>query len=409
MYQSTAVVHPSGTMDQLAAVFLALLAATGSLVFMEPAPYDALAIAMFAGFLVCGLRYPRELAIPLLLLMLFLIGNSLAALLAEDPLESIRSLAVRIYMVLTFLLLVSLLVRDPRKLLDWLWAGYLVAAVIAVIWATGEYAGVVSAPAGENSPRARGGFKDPNVYGPFLIPAVLYVLNRLTTGSVRRVPLYGLLLILFSVGVLLSFSRGAWLNLALSVGIFGILSALNADSARTRLRWLLGGLVSILLIALTINLAVHIDAVNERFTQRAVLTQAYDLKEGGRFDTQRKAIIRIGSDPIGVGPGRSDEVFGLEPHNLYLHVFVEAGWLGGLSFTAFLLLTLGGLTPLVRRLGEYQADATLVGAALGGLLVQSFFIDSTHWRHLWLLLAIAWALIIFSRRSNRKSLSPYKT
>jgi len=390
-------------------MLLALLAATGSVVFIEPAPYDLLAIAMFGGFLVNGLRFPRELAIALLLLMLFLIGNSLAALLAEDPLESIRSLAVRIYMVLTFVLLVSLLVRDPRKLLAWLWAGYLLAAVFAVVWATGEYAGVVSAPVGENALRARGGFKDPNVYGPFLIPALLYVLSKLTTGSARRYLLYGLLLILFSVRVLLSFSRGAWVNLALSVSIFGLLSATNAVSLRARLRWLLGGLVSILLIALTVNLAVSIDAVNERFSQRAVLTQAYDLKEGGRFDTQRKAIISIGSDPIGVGPGRSDEVFGLEPHNLYLHVFVEAGWLGGLSFTAFLLLTLAKLTPLVRRLGEYQTDATLVGAALGGLLVQSFFIDSTHWRHLWLLLAVAWSLIIFAGRFNRRSSSPYKT
>ena len=103
MYQSTALTHTPSAMDQIAAAFLTLLAATGSVVFMEPAPYDLIAIAGFGGFLVCGLRFPRELAMAALLLMLFLMGNSLAALLAGDPLDSIRSLAVRIYMVLTFL------------------------------------------------------------------------------------------------------------------------------------------------------------------------------------------------------------------------------------------------------------------------------------------------------------------
>jgi hypothetical protein len=59
----------------------------------------------------------------------------------------------------------------------------------------------------------------------------------------------------------------------------------------------------------------------------------------------------------------------------------------------FLLL---GLWRGVRRLreasGEIKIHLMIVLSALLGVLLQSFFIDSTHWRHLWLLLAMVWGL-----------------
>src|SRR4029077_10486863 len=38
--------------------------------------------------------------------------------------------------------------------------------------------------------RATGLFKDPNVFGPFLVPALLYVMSRLVEGSIRRAVLW---------------------------------------------------------------------------------------------------------------------------------------------------------------------------------------------------------------------------
>ncbi len=93
-------------------------------------------------------------------------------------------------------------------------------------------------------------------------------------------------------------------------------------------------------------------------------------------------------------------VFGLEPHNLYLHILVEGGWLAAISFYLFVILTLWQLLKgaLVSTALHYQR--VIVTAALGGTLCQSLFIDSTHWRHLWLLLALAWAIIATHRRER---------
>ena len=59
--------------------------------------------------------------------------------------------------------------------------------------------------------RARGTFKDPNVFGAFLILPALLALQTVIAGrfaqALRRA---WLLLGLFTVGVLLSFSRAAW-------------------------------------------------------------------------------------------------------------------------------------------------------------------------------------------------------
>ena len=57
--------------------------------------------------------------------------------------------------------------------------------------------------------RATGLFKDPNVFGPFLVPALLYALSRLFAGSIRRMPLMLAALPSLGLAILLSFSRGA--------------------------------------------------------------------------------------------------------------------------------------------------------------------------------------------------------
>ena len=93
---------------------LGLLMALGSIVFIEPAPYDLLAIVMFLALLAAGLRFPRQLQSVVILLGLFIAANVLAALLAPDPLQSIRSLSIRIYMPLTFLLIACIVATRPQ-------------------------------------------------------------------------------------------------------------------------------------------------------------------------------------------------------------------------------------------------------------------------------------------------------
>jgi O-antigen ligase len=394
--------------EALYAGCLSLLAATGSIVFMEPAPFDLLAILLLIVLGLSGLAFPRELQLPIILLLVFVLGNVVAATFSEEPWETLRSLAVRIYMPLTWLLLVCLIVVNPGRMLRALWSGYLVAAVIAVFWGAAEYFGFISSGDWAGGLRARGGFKDPNVFGPFLVPASVYALQRLVSGGRWPVLHFGLLA-LFSFGVLLSFSRGAWINYVVAVGAYALFVWMSEHSTRVRLKWLVSGAIAVFSLLALLSATVSVDIIGDRFAQRAVLTQKYDLQSGGRFDTQARVLQHIGMDPIGVGPGRSDEVFGLEPHNLYLHVFVEAGWLGGLGFFIFIALTLRALIRSCSKQNPLNAQSLLVLACLAGLLLQSFFIDSTHWRHFWLLLAVAWSLIISFQRHLDLCNYHYKT
>jgi len=384
---------------RLRAWLLALLMSLSSIVFIEPAPYDLMAILMFVGLLVWGLRVPRQLQTGLLLLGLFLAGNVIAALAAPDPLESLRSMSIRIYLVVTWVLLVSIIVIEPARMLRALWAGYLVAAAIAVCWGILEYFGFIASEAWQGGLRSKGPFKDPNVYGPFLVPAAVYCLHSLTRGRARDM-LWLLPLMLFTFGVLLSFSRGAWLNFVVSMGLFSAISFAMTGSMKARLQWILAGLlVSGAMLAMLLG-AVSVDVIGDRFKQRAVLAQEYDVGTGGRFAAQASALSSIAQNPIGQGPGRSALEFGRVPHNLFLHVFVEAGWLAGLSFLVFLVSSVLMLGAAVRRKWVFRRESAVIFSSLSGVLFQSLFIDSTHWRHLWLLLAVSWALVIACRRSQ---------
>jgi hypothetical protein len=87
---------------------------------------------------------------------------------------------------------------------------------------------------------------------------------------------------------------------------------------------------------------------------------------------------------------------------VYLHTAIEGGWLAAVAFYLFLLLILfRGITRVGFR-WELQGDLHVLLATLSGTLFQSLFIDSTHWRHLWVLLAVVFALTISVDRGRAR-------
>lgn len=391
------------------AMLLTSLLALSSLVFIEPAPYDVCAIAMFVGLLVTGMRLPREIHTALVLLGIFLLGNIVAALLAPEPLETLRSLSIRIYMVMIWIFLVGVVLLDTKRMLAAFWIGYVIAAVVATTWGMLEYFGFIENELWQAHLRAKGPFKDPNVFGPFLVPAAIYSIRQLVSAGGARKFVFAIMLITFSFGILLSFSRGAWINLSIAIGLYTLFVLWTAPSLRATLQWIVTIMLSIILMAAFLGGAVSQKVIGERFFQRAVLAQKYDIAPDGRLQSQWRALTHSAGDPIGVGPGRSDDEFGLEPHNLYLHVIVEGGWLAALGWLGFLGLTLYRSIPLFRAPPDLIHDFFVVFASLAGLLGQSMFIDSTHWRHLWFLAALVWALIIATQRMDSLSKAGFTT
>lgn len=396
--------HSTPRYIPLAVPLITLLLAISSVVFIEPAPYDVLLLALLAVLLASGMRVPREIGLAALLLGGFVMGNLVAAAFAPDPIGTLRSAGIRSYMVVAWLFFVCVVVADPSRILPALWRGYLLAAAGAVVFGVLEYYGYIHSLHWEGGLRAKGPFKDPNVFGPFLVPAAIYCMSRLRAAKALAAVLYLALFLFLAFGILLSFSRGAWINLGLSLACLFALMLATRRPRREKLHTVLLGGLAVCAALAVVAYAVTFTSAGARFQDRAVLAKTYDLREGGRFYTQRLALERVGRSPLGVGPGRTDDEFGLEPHNLYLHVLVEGGWVAGLSFYAVIFLTFWRSVRLLEWDSSLRDEFLPVFAATIGMFSQSFFIDSTHWRHLWLMLGLAWALIITAERSMQPRL-----
>lgn len=371
-----------------------LTVAVSSVVFIEPAPYDILVLLLIAMLFPMGLRVPREIGVAALLLLLFAAANLAAAITSSDPETMLRPLTIRIYMLLTWVLWVSLVVTNAPYFSRVIWQGYAFAAFLAVAWGILQYFGHLPESLGAAYGRARGPFKDANVFAPFLVPVILYTLARMLRMRGLQLVLEATKFLPLAFGLLLGFSRGAWLNFSVAFVLYMAFSTIAAQSLRERLRLTIL-ITAVGLVAVSaLSLVIAYTPAGQRFIERATIIQEYDVALGGRFDTQAKALREIGRNPIGIGPGMSTPKFGMEPHNLYLHTAVEGGWVGAISFYLFLLITLVRGISRLNSYSDLRPNLQIVLAALIGTLVQSLFIDSTHWRHLWLLLALTWAITI---------------
>ena len=374
-----------------------LLIALSSIVFIEPAPYDVLGIGLFLFLVARGLRFPAGANKATLLLGIYLLGNVVSSFLAPDPVATLRSLSIRIYLVLSWLMFVGLIYRNAEPVLNTIWSGYLVAGAIAVIAGIVGYFGLL--PTGDlllENDRVRAFFKDPNVFGPYLVPLVFYALARAEAagpaGMLRWVGCFGF----FAFGVLLSYSRGSWLNVGFSLLFYLGLRLWMEDSVARRARLLGVALVTAIIGGLIIGIASGTGKIGEMLQRRAQ-AQNYDLRAtNGRFSNQFDVLQHVLTHPLGAyGPGGADAP--MAPHNLYLHVIAEAGWIGGLAFWGFILLTIAIGWGYLRRAPPPQHAYTACFACVLGTLVQSAFIDSTHWRHLFLLFAIVWGTALAYR------------
>jgi O-antigen ligase len=179
------------------------------------------------------------------------------------------------------------------------------------------------------------------------------------------------------------------------------------SSYRQQMKMFLLVLVVSLLGTLALTWVVTNTTAGQMFAQRATFVQQYDVAVNGRFAAQSGAVEIVGTNPVGVGPGMANDFLdGVAPHNVYLHVGVEAGWLGAISFLAFALLSLWrGLSGSRRADSPTRLYLQIALAATVGVLVQSLFIDSTHWRHLWVLFAVLWGLTASGNSSASKSWS----
>lgn len=204
-----------------------------------------------------------------------------------------------------------------------------------------------------------------------------------------------------SLGICL-WKTGSFGAVAMMLGILGLV-ALRSVARNTGV--LLAGLVAIAIGGLLlISPAVDTTTVNPDETvavasdttaievSSAFTSDRFDKSQGSRFAIWSQAVAAYSQEPLGVGPdgvrqrgiGLSDERGGtlvLEIHADALGYLVERGIIGLVGFI--------GLWVVIARQSKPRGLARLLIVAV---LVAGIFRETMHYRHVWLLLALAFVL-----------------
>jgi O-antigen ligase len=365
-------------------------------VLVEPAPADGALCVVMAVALVTG-RFrlgaaPRG-AVAILAVLAAL--NVMSSVQVADPGRAAGFFAITLYLAAFGLWLPGYVTSEGRARL--ILEAYLFAAVSSALLGLLALAGVIPGAAVlTEGGRAKALFQDPNVFGPFLIPAALIVAEELVRPRLLRVSSVtkALLLAVLVLGVVFSYSRGAWLNLVLALAVMGVVIAARGG-ARQALALLAIGLVGIAVVAG----AVVATGSGEFLAERA-RPQTYDTT---RFAGQRAGLEPAWEYPFGAGPGQFEAIAGISAHSTYARAIGEQGFLGVVVLAALLGFTLGAAVQnAAKGRDTYGIGSAALVAAWCGLLANSAFIDTLHWRHLWLVAGLIWAgTMLGARRRPR--------
>lgn len=392
-----ALAGPRLSAETLRAGLLWLMAFSGGFVLIEPGPYEVVGLATLFLVAVTGLTLRATLAPLLLLLLLLNAGYAASLFLVLDRNGAVIWVAVSLFLSLTAIFFAAAVGANTETRLKWLMRGYVAAAVIASLLAVAGYFRLL----GRHSDwfvifgRAKGTFKDPNVYAAFVILPGLLLFQRILAGRRSQALGAAILLVPVLAGLFLSFSRAAWGQFVLCALALMALTFLTTRSASARLRVIAVAIAGAVAAAGFLALLLSVDQVAELFRERASLTQSYDTGHTGRFGRYLLAVQLALEHPFGMGPLQFQ--FPEAPHNTYLNSFVVGGWLAGTAYLTLTLVTLvAGLRFAFLRT-PWQPVYQAVYAAYVGLAVESIIIDSDHWRHYFLILGVLWGLMAASR------------
>jgi O-antigen ligase len=359
---------------------------------VDPAPADGVFFVVIA--VAFATRRFRLSSVPRPVVAMFAVFgalNVMASIQVVDPERAVVFFGTTAYLALFAIWLAGYTTSRGRALL--LVRAYLGSAVASAV--IGVLALLGALPGGElltESDRSRAFFQDPNVFGPFLIPPALILIEEIVRPRLlsARLATKAVLLAILLIGVLFSYSRGAWVNLALALVVLGLILSLRGG-ARTAATLVAGTAVTAASMAAVVVATGSADFLAER-----ARPQTYDTD---RFSGQRAGLSPAAEYPFGAGPGQFESIAHISAHSTYARALGEEGYPGLLTLVALLGFTLiAGLRNAVAGRGTHGIGSAALLAAWCGLLANSAVIDTLHWRHLWLLAALIWAATVTGRR-----------
>jgi hypothetical protein len=186
-----------------------------------------------------------------------------------------------------------------------------------------------------------------------------------------------MILILF-MALFLSFSRGAWGAMLFGLGVYWALGL----HRQTWWRLSLVILAAVVLAVIVIVVILQTQALSGFLESRLQLATYDSLRFARQLEGLQIGLTNI----LGQGPGRLGRA-----HSLYAREFAGLGILGLVTISGFLFASSGSMVVLARRDNTpvWGLSPAVLAASLLAVMFQSFVIDTIHWRHFWLLLALA--------------------
>jgi O-Antigen ligase len=388
--------------ERLLLMVLYVTVLASSVAFIEPSPHDGLMIVLALACVIAGVHFERRLALLFIFLLIFNIGGLLSTLNVAGEEKAVQYAATSVYLAIAALVFACLFSENTMARLATMRAAYVLTAVIVAAAGICGYFNVF--PGAEHHfaqfGRAEGFFKDPNVFGPFLIWPALIVAERMIVRRASLLDLAILFILLF--GLLLCFSRGAWFHFGVSAAVTVALAFATSSDPRVRFRIVALTVISVAMIAAFVAIALSFDSVASMFKERFQLVQSYDVGQGGRFELQELALDALFKYPNGMGPFEFSRVHGLQQHNVYLQAFMVYGWLGGVTYIMLLATTFMVALRSVFVATPWQPYLITALAAFTGEVLEGFVIDTDHWRHFFLLLGMIWGLWAATVNYQRK-------
>jgi hypothetical protein len=384
--------HAVALRERILLVVLYVTVLASSVAFIEPSPHDALMGVLAVACLAAGIRFERHVAVLIALLLIWNVSGLISLINVIGEEKTVQYAVTSVYLALAAIIFAGLFSQNTMPRLAAMRAAYVLTAIVCTLFGLAVYWHFLP---GEDTftwaGRVRSTFKDPNVFGPFLVLPLLFLIQDMVT---RRIQLWKLgATLIMMAGILFSFSRGAWFNFAVAICTLLAMIFLTAPSRGARMRPIVLAIVSAVGLALLLGALLTVPSVRDMLLERAQLTQSYDVGEGGRFGLQGVALGLLLDKPFGLGPFEFSRIYGgTQQHNVYLQAFMVYGWAGGISYFMLILSTLfvGFRNALTRT--PWQPYLIAGYSAFVGIAVESFIIDSDHWRHFFLILGMVWGL-----------------
>jgi hypothetical protein len=310
---------------------------------VEPAPVDLVLVIVIAVGFVTGRIQMRDVPVWVVITMGAIIGlGLLSSIEAIKPGRAAFFLGITIYLC-AFGVWVCAYVTTPDRARTIVMCLVIVAVVSAIGGSLTLFTTVPVFDLVADHQRVEGLFHDPNIYGPFVVAVSLLLLQEVLEPRVLR-----------------------W--------------------GRPTLTFLL---ILVVVAGVGATAATVVATGQASFVQERAKFQSYDNQ---RFGAQKLGIEVAETKPLGIGPGQFEVLSPVSAHSTYIRAGAEQGFVG---FLLVLVLFGGTLLVAINNViwGKDTAGIGSIGllAIWCGTLANSVFIDTLHWRHLFVFAGLIWS------------------